>query len=87
MVGIFRVYFNRRGAPRDQAWSVDRGEGQRRRHFRYVVIHAHPARLIYNHKEPDWKNPIGWVQVAGELAIDSKTRTATIRPMRIGGSR
>ena len=83
MQGIFRVYFNRRGAPSDEGWSIDRGHGTRRRHFAYVVLLTSPARFIYNHKEPDWKNPIGWVQVGGELTVErtKKGHMATIRPL------
>jgi hypothetical protein len=63
----WRVYFNRRGAPRSKAWCVDEGEGTRRRFFAAVIVEV-TAITVYNGKQPDWQNPIAWLIASGKLS-------------------
>lgn len=62
----WRVYFNRRGAPKGQIWCVDQGHGTRRRYFDSVTIMGYVS-TDYTGKEPDWKNPIAWINAEGKL--------------------
>jgi hypothetical protein len=68
MMAQYRVYFNRRGAPKGKIWCVDKGPGTRRRYFDGVIIEA-GAQTQYNGKEPDWKNPVAWMDVCGKLKV------------------
>ena len=76
-IRVYRVFFNRRGAPKTQAWSVDTGESTRRRHFADITICV-PAIGIYNGKDPDWKNPIAWFEACGRLQVDPSGERAAI---------
>jgi hypothetical protein len=69
----YRVYFNRRGAPKGQIWCVDRGEGKRRRFFALVMVTGF-AVTRYSGREPDWKNPVAWMEVEGRLKIRKTAR-------------
>lgn len=75
-VQTYRVYFNRRGAPRSQAWSVDTGEGTERRHFRELELKT-KAFTVYNGKNPDWENPIAWLVVTGALNVRGERASIT----------
>lgn len=72
----YRVYFNRRGAPQHEAWSIDTGEGSSRAHFREVHIKT-TTRTMYNGKDPDWENPIAWLVVHGRLEVRGDRATIT----------
>jgi hypothetical protein len=72
----YRVYFNRRGAPEAQAWTIDTGSDTERRHFREVTIMV-SAVSSYNGKDPDWKNPIAWFEVFGRLNVRGDRATIT----------
>lgn len=30
------------------------------------------ARTIYNGKQPDWENPIGWIEIQGQMKVTGK---------------
>jgi hypothetical protein len=76
----YRIFFNRRGAPKGKIWCVDRGLGTRRRYFDNVTILG-PVNTFYNGLEPDWVNPIAWMEAIGKLIT---WRTAKGKEARIG---
>jgi hypothetical protein len=82
MSARWRVYFNRRGAPKGKTWCVDRGEGTRRRYFLSVTFDA--GTTDYNGKEPDCKNPVAWINARGALRVWGQTgsRHAAISEVR-----
>lgn len=76
----YRVYFNRRGAPKGKIWCVDQGRGTRKRCFDSVTILV-PLNTYYTGREPDWKNPVAWMEASGKLIT---WRTSKGKEARIG---
>lgn len=80
----WRVYFNRRGAPKGKIWCVDRGHGTRRRYFDSVAFEH--GTTDYTGREPDWKDPVAWINVEGELHVwesHKDSKHAAIRSMNV----
>lgn len=76
----YRIYFNRRGAGTNEAWSIDTGEGTKRRHFRSVVFACcgQAAETVYNGQEPNWKDPVAWIEITGKLKVFEKVRAQIV---------
>lgn len=80
MIDYFRVYFNRRGTAA-KAWSVDTGQGTKRRHFSEVHIITHHVITTHNTGEsPDWENPVAWIEVWGKLSTKDGRALITWAP-------
>jgi hypothetical protein len=76
----YRVFFNRRGAPKGKVWCVDEGLGTRKKFFESVTILV-PLNTEYSGLEPDWVNPVAWMEARGKLIT---WRTSKGREARIG---
>lgn len=76
-IKVYRVYFNRRGAPKGQAFIVDTGQGTRRRYFETVLVTV-PTVFYYTGEEPDWIKPIAWATAKGNLKTSYSKGSAEI---------
>lgn len=87
MIAQWRIYFNRRGDP-DQAWSIDTGQGTPRWHFPQVtIINHHPITSHSTGKEPDWKNPVAWIETWGKLTVTNGIALITWAAKPAAGSK
>jgi hypothetical protein len=67
-IKLYRVFFNKLEGTREKAWSVDTGEGTKRRHFANVTITT-PVTSVSTGKKSDGKNPVAWFEMVGRLGV------------------